>query len=1154
MEFRILGPLEVSTADGLLALGGRKQRLVLAHLIVRANVIVPTDVLIDGVWGEEPPGSVRSTLQGYVSHLRRALGERLEGHSAGYLLRVQGGELDSAAFEALVKEAKRSAETDPEQAVARFADALALWRGAAFGDLADEPSLQGEIARLHELRLAATEHRIAAELRVGRHSTMVSELESLTSRYPLRERLWAHLMLALSLSGRQAEALDAYQRARRVLADELGADPSPELQRLHQQILDQDPELRIETSPAPQLEAQPARGDLEPGTEFAGYRILAVLGRGGMSVVYLAEHLGLERKVALKVLAPQLAHDERFRERFVRESRIAAGTEHQNIVPIFEAGEADGLLFLAMRYVPGIDLARLIRREGMLDPERAVWMVGQVASALDAAHARGLVHRDVKPGNILIVEGEGSEGRDLVYLSDFGLTKRLEGATGGGLTQTGQFVGTVDYVAPEQIEGRPVDARTDVYSLACVLFECLTGSVPFERDSQVAALYAHLGEKPPRLTTVRPDLPVAIDEVVAKGLAKSPADRYATCGGFSGAAREALRPPSETSEEARAPGWSRWRAVVGAIAAALVTGVIVFSVSRGETPAAQSGEGSSTATVSPAPEPVFQTVERQLTQDEERLLGYVPAQVADDCAPLARESSVRGELAALACITTETEVLYELFATRDAMDAAFQINANTTGVPGGDCSAEHEAMSPYTIGGERAGRVLCYTAAASEFDVLSGEPDRSHIEWTQENGLIYAHAVRNDLGDLSLYEWWLTSAGPIVPAGSDPALSTKDPPAPVGSRLREGSYLILLTDEEANDPGVWGSSGVTYAMHLDDGAYQAAEWGNIYERGRTYLRKPNTIVFAPTSCVGTGSGVLRPVEYEWTATDEGVAWEKITGGSCAGPQGFPLRPWTRTPGGLIAVESGNDIALVDAGGFVVRKLTDESETDNVFPDWSPDGQRIVYSGANQEGFDLYVMNADGTDVVGISSAPEDEYSPAWSPDGGSIAFAFDDLAAEGPRSGIAVVEPSGDARRELVSRVNERAELPVWSPDGTRIAFTFFSEDGIVANVVDSDGGNLVELRRDAVVLSWTPDGKRLVLSTSGAIATVRPDGSGRRVLLEDPPEGGQLVLDYSPDGRWIVMSRPWASGAPNVYLMRADGSEVFLVGSGSEPSWRPVD
>ncbi len=354
MEFKILGSLEVSTADGPLSLGGRKQRLVLAHLIVRANAVVPTEVLIDEVWGEEPPDSVRSTLQGYVSHLRRALGERLEGQTSGYILRVHDGELDATSFEGKVKEAKRSLASDPATAVTGLADALALWRGAAFADLADESSLQGEIARLDELRLGATEHRIAAELQIGRHSTMVSELEALTSRYPLRERLWAHLMLALYQSGRQAEALSTYARAQQVLASELGADPSAELQRLHRQILDQDPELRgVQAPAAPSPSARPSRGDLEPGTEFAGYRIVAPLGRGGMSVVYLAEHLGLERKVALKVLAPQLAHDDRFRERFVRESRIAAGMEHQNIVPIFEAAEAEGLLFIAMRYVPG---------------------------------------------------------------------------------------------------------------------------------------------------------------------------------------------------------------------------------------------------------------------------------------------------------------------------------------------------------------------------------------------------------------------------------------------------------------------------------------------------------------------------------------------------------------------------------------------------------------------------------------------------------------------------------------------------------------------------------------------------------------------------------------------------------------------------------
>ena len=328
------------------------------------------------------------------------------------------------------------------------------------GDLADEPSLRGEIARLEELRLSATEHRISAELEMGRHSTVVSDLEALTSRYPLRERLWAHLIVALYWAGRQAEALDAYRRAREVLADQLGADPSPELQHLYQQILNQDPELQGQLTPVPHPALQPSDRDFEPGAEFAGYRIDGVIGGGGMGVVYLAEHGGLERKVALKLLAPPLAEDPRFRERFVRESRLAASIDHPNVIPIYEAGEADGRLYIAMRYVEGTDLRTLLREQGSLDAAQASRIAGQVADALDAAHEQGLVHRDVKPANVLIARRRGSETGAHGYLTDFGLTKRA--ASDSGVTGTGQFVGTLQYAAPEQFRGEVADARTDV--------------------------------------------------------------------------------------------------------------------------------------------------------------------------------------------------------------------------------------------------------------------------------------------------------------------------------------------------------------------------------------------------------------------------------------------------------------------------------------------------------------------------------------------------------------------------------------------------------------------------------------------------------------------------------------------------------------------
>jgi serine/threonine protein kinase len=283
--------------------------------------------------------------------------------------------------------------------------------------------------------------------------------------------------------------------------------------------------------------------DLVPGSSFGPYRIESLLGRGGMSVVYLAEDTRLARRVAIKVLAPELAADDAFRSRFVRESQLAAGLDHPNIVPVFEAGEAEGQLFIAMRYVRGTDLRTIIVREGPLDPARTMRLLQPIASALDAAHRRELVHRDVKPANILIASDEGEEH---VYLSDFGLTKHASSRS--GLTRTGQFMGTVDYVAPEQIQGQDVDGRADEYSLACVLYECLTANVPYAKDSDVATLFGHIQDPPPRVSVARPTVPAAMDDVVAQGMAKDPADRFGTCVALLAAAAHALGEPSTPSD------------------------------------------------------------------------------------------------------------------------------------------------------------------------------------------------------------------------------------------------------------------------------------------------------------------------------------------------------------------------------------------------------------------------------------------------------------------------------------------------------------------------------------------------------------------------------------------------------------------------------
>lgn len=297
-----------------------------------------------------------------------------------------------------------------------------------------------------------------------------------------------------------------------------------------------------------------SQSKVEIGGDFLGYRIEELIGQGGMGVVYRAYDLRLKRTVALKLVTPELAVDERYRERFARETELAMALEHPNVVPVHDAGEVAGRLYLAMRLVAGTDLRTLLRTEGRLEPARALAICRQVANALDAAHARGLVHRDVKPSNVLLDE------REHAYLADFGLTRRLEEQGGHG--GEGRSVGTPAYLAPEQIERKAVDGRADVYSLGCLLFECLTGEVPFRRGSRLALAWAHLEEQPPSASTSNPELADPIDAVFGRALAKEPDDRYPTCASLMDSAEEALGFVSRSR--------SRVRVLAGALAAAAV--------------------------------------------------------------------------------------------------------------------------------------------------------------------------------------------------------------------------------------------------------------------------------------------------------------------------------------------------------------------------------------------------------------------------------------------------------------------------------------------------------------------------------------------------------------------------------------------------------
>src|SRR3954471_23650057 len=281
---------------------------------------------------------------------------------------------------------------------------------------------------------------------------------------------------------------------------------------------------------------------LEPGTVVSRYRVEELHARGGMGLVYRATDVRLDRPVALKALSPELSEDERFRERFVRESRLAAAVDHPHVIPVYEADDWNGLLYLATRFVRGVDLHTVLATRGALDPATATDLLTQGADALDAAHEAGLVHRDVKPGNFMLAGASAGSlpPRTHVYLTDFGLTKRATSVS--GLTRTGQFLGSLHYVAPEQIRGEDVDARTDVYALACVAFEMLAGEPPFRHDEDAALLWAHMSVPPRPLTEVRSELPGAVDDVLAAGMAKERGYRPETCGELVRGLRSALGP------------------------------------------------------------------------------------------------------------------------------------------------------------------------------------------------------------------------------------------------------------------------------------------------------------------------------------------------------------------------------------------------------------------------------------------------------------------------------------------------------------------------------------------------------------------------------------------------------------------------------------
>ncbi|HEY7659712.1 MAG TPA: BTAD domain-containing putative transcriptional regulator, partial [Actinomycetota bacterium] len=520
MRFGVLGPLEVSNGDGPLPLGGPKQRIVLAHLVLGANHVVAAEHLIDAVWGQAPPEAAKGTLQAYISRLRSAVGPTaIEGRPPGYVLRAEPDEVDVLRFEAMLREA-RGHTAEPRVIARTLGEALDLWRGPALADLAGEASLVADIARLEELRLQATEERIAADLELGHHARVVAELEALTRSQPLRERFWGELMLALYRADRQADALAAFQRARDILSDELGVDPSADLQRLHERILRQDPDLRLKGEP------------------LRGYRLLEPIGDGAFGVVYRAIQPQVGREVAIKAVHPELANHPDFVRRFEREAQIVARLEHPHIVPLYDYWREPDGAYLVMRFLRGGSVEHLLH-DGPLEPSRAATILDHVAAALSAAHRQGVVHRDVKPGNILLDE-EGN-----AYLTDFGVALDA----GAPEKSSGTMMrGTPAYLSPEQIRLEPATPRSDIYALGIVLYEMLAGSHPFPGTSLNALLNHHVRDALPSIRETRPDLPTAVEAAITAATSKDADARFSDALEVAAAFRAALEGIVEVPE------------------------------------------------------------------------------------------------------------------------------------------------------------------------------------------------------------------------------------------------------------------------------------------------------------------------------------------------------------------------------------------------------------------------------------------------------------------------------------------------------------------------------------------------------------------------------------------------------------------------------
>lgn len=508
VDYFVLGRLQ-AVRDGVpLALGGPRQRLVLAVLLAHANRVVPQDALIDAVWSGEPPEAAKSTLHGYVSVLRRELGGEILRQGDGYCVAAADDRLDAARFERLVGDGRDAVGSEPHRSLALLQEALALWYGHAYGDLGGEAALAVEVLRLEELRLAAVEARVEADLAVGNHAGVVGELESLIRENPYRERLRVLQMLALYRCGRQAEALGAYERTRVMLGEELGIDPAPELRRLQGRILNQDADLELPLDPSPGHSPPVVTTQTPEVRSVRGYELRGTVGAGARGVVHRAYQPSVGREVAVKVLDPELANRPEFVQGFEARARAIAQLEHPRIVGLLDYWRDPRGAYLVMPFKRGGSLAGFSREDEWESPEAALRVVDDVGQALSYAHSRGIVHGHVNPGNVLLDEERNA------YLSDFD----VDGAGDAPARSA-----TSAWCAPETVAGEPSTPRSDVFGLGALASHVLG---------------VDLGH--PAVGTAWPGLPSDVVDVLARATAEAPVDRFDTVEEFLASLHDAV--------------------------------------------------------------------------------------------------------------------------------------------------------------------------------------------------------------------------------------------------------------------------------------------------------------------------------------------------------------------------------------------------------------------------------------------------------------------------------------------------------------------------------------------------------------------------------------------------------------------------------------